>query len=226
MKADGGKLSVIITGATGMVGEGVLLECLESPAIDRVLIVNRRPYGATHPKLKECIVPDFLNLERSAAQLTGYDACFYCAGVSSLGMSEAEYTRITYDITMHFAQTLVKLNPGMTFVFVSGAFTDSTEKGKTMWARVKGRTENALARLGFKNTYSFRPGFMKPMDGQRHLKWYFRVIGPPLSLVLRLLLPSRMSKLQDVGRAMIRCAAQGYPKTILEVKDINAFGAP
>jgi nucleoside-diphosphate-sugar epimerase len=133
------KLGVIITGATGMVGEGVLLECLEHPAIERVLIVNRKPYNATHPKLRELIVPDFLNLDGFDSQLAGYDACFYCAGVSSSGMSESEYSHITYDITTHFAHKLARLNPQMIFNYVSGTLTDSSEKGRVMWAASRGR---------------------------------------------------------------------------------------
>ncbi len=224
MSGDAAKLKVIITGATGMVGEGVLLECLEHPAIEQVLIVNRRSYGATHPKLKECIVPDFLNLDRFASQLTGYDACFYCAGVSSAGMNEADYTHLTYDITIHFAQTLAGLSPRMTFIYVSGSMTDSSEKGRIMWARVKGKTENALTRLGFKCVYNFRPGFMKAVPGQKNLKWYYKALGW-LYPILRVLLPNQVSTLQQVGRAMINAVVKGYPTQILEVKDINALGA-
>ena len=215
-------LKVIITGATGMVGEGVLFECLEHPMIERVLIVNRRPYrGAGHPKLSECIVPDFLQLDAVLARLTGYDACFFCAGVSSAGMSEADYTPITYDVTTHFARTLAALNPQMIFVYVSGALTDSTEKGRVMWARVKGRTENALMNMGFKKAYNFRPGFMKATPGQHNLKWYYKMIGW-LYLPIRLTFPNYVSTLRDVGLAMINCVLKGYPKQILEVRDINA----
>ena len=142
MSTEDTKLRIIITGATGMVGEGVLLECLEHPAVGQVLMVNRKPYPAKHPKLKECIVPDFLDLDGFTTQLIGYDACFYCAGVSSRGMSESEYSHITYDVTMHFAHKLASLNPRMIFDYVSGSLTDSTEKGRIMWARVKGKTEN------------------------------------------------------------------------------------
>jgi hypothetical protein len=157
MSPDSTHLNVIITGATGMVGEGVLLTCLEHPAIAQVLLVSRKQYGLQHPKLKECIVPDFLHLDDVRSQLTGYDACFFCAGISSAGMSEANYTHITYDITLHFAGVLASLNPQMVFCYVSGALTDSSEKGSIMWARVKGRTENALTRLGFRSVYNFRP---------------------------------------------------------------------
>ena len=216
-------MKVIITGTTGMVGEGVMLECIEHPDVDEVLSVSRRPYGVSLPKLKECIVPDFMKAEDVAQQLTGYDACFFCAGVSSVGKDEAEYTRITYDTTLHFAETVARLNPGMVFTYVSGAGTDSTEKGRTMWARVKGRTENALTRVGFRAAYNFRPGFMKAMPGQRNLPGFYKAIGW-LHPVLRMVVPMYVSTLEDVGKAMIRCVTQGYPKPILEVKDINALG--
>ncbi len=215
-------LRVIVTGATGMVGEGVLLECLAHPAVAKVLLVGRKQHPSTHPKLAQCIVPDFLNLGAVTAQLTGYDACFYCAGVSSAGMNEAEYSHITYDITVHFARTLAALNPQMTFIYVSGALTDSTEKGRVMWARVKGRTENALTRLGFRAAYNFRPGFMKPTPGQRNAKGYYKLIGW-LYPVLHTLLPNQVSTLQQVALAMIHATLYGYPKPILEIKDINAL---
>lgn len=216
-------MKVIITGATGMVGEGVMLECVEHPAVAEVLLVSRKPYGALPPKVKELILPDFMKLDDGTKELAGYDACFFCAGVSSVGKSEAEYTRITCDTTLHFAETLVKLNPGMVFTYVSGMGTDSTEKGRLMWARVKGRTENALARVGFRAEYNFRPGFMKAMPGQRKLKGSYKALGW-LFPVVRPLAPNSVSTLEDVGRAMIRCGTQGYPKTVLEVRDINALG--
>jgi uncharacterized protein YbjT (DUF2867 family) len=222
MGAEGAKLKVIITGATGMVGEGVLLECLEHPAIEQVLIVNRKPYGAKHPKLKECVIPDFLDLDGFASELAGYDACFYCAGVSSAGMSESEYSHITYDITIHFAQTLASLNPQMVFVYVSGSLTDSSEKGRIMWARVKGKTENALMKCGFRNVYNFRPGFMKPTPGQKNIKSYYKAIGW-LYPLLRVVLPNQVSTLRDVGLAMINSLLKGYPKQVLEIRDINAL---
>jgi uncharacterized protein YbjT (DUF2867 family) len=216
------KRNVIITGATGMVGEGVLLECLEHPAIEQVLMVNRRPYSAKHPKLKECLVPDFMNLERFNNQLTGYDACFYCAGVSSAGMSEKEYSHIIYDITTNFARTLASLNPQMILVYVSGSLTDSSEKGRVMWARVKGKTENALMRLGFQKVYNFRPGFMRPTPGQHNIKSYYKVIGWMYPF-LRVLLPNQVSTMSDVGLAMINCVLKGYPKQVLEIRDINSL---
>lgn len=213
-------IAVIITGSTGMVGEGVLFTCLEHPEVDRVLIVNRKPYGLQHPKLAECVVPDFMELDGVSSQLSGYDACFYCAGVSSAGMSEADYTQITYDITLHFARTLVALNPRMTFDYVSGSLTDSSEKGRVMWARVKGRTENSLMKLGFKSVYNFRPGFMKAMPGQRNIKGYYTPIAW-LYPLLRAFLPNQVSTLQDVGSAMINSVLKGYTKQVLEIRDIN-----
>jgi uncharacterized protein YbjT (DUF2867 family) len=216
------KLGVIITGATGMVGEGVLFECLEHPAIERVLMVNRKPYPAKHPKLQECIVPDFLDLDRFTSQLTGYDACFYCAGISSRGMKEADYSHITYDITTHFAQKLATLNPQMTFDFVSGSMTDSSEQGSIMWARVKGKTENALMKMAFKRVYNFRPGFMKPTPGQKNIKSYYSFIGW-LYPGMRVLFPNQVSTMRDVALAMINSVLQGYPKQVLEIKDINAL---
>jgi uncharacterized protein YbjT (DUF2867 family) len=222
MSPDSTHLNVIITGATGMVGEGVLLTCLEHPAIAQVLLVSRKQYGLQHPKLKECIVPDFLHLDDVRSQLTGYDACFFCAGISSAGMSEANYTHITYDITLHFAGVLASLNPQMVFCYVSGALTDSSEKGSIMWARVKGKTENALTRFGFRSVYNFRPGFMRATPGQRNIKSYYKLIGWAYPL-LHVMLPNQVSTLHDVGIAMIRCVLQGYPKQILEIKDINAL---
>lgn len=215
-------IKVILTGATGMVGEGVLLECLENPAVGEVLIVSRRPSPRRHPKLKECLVPDFFHLDSVTSQITGYDACFFCAGVSSVGKTEAEYTRLTYDLTLHFAETLVKLNRAMVFIYVSGALTDSSEKGRTMWARVKGRTENALQRVGFRAAYNFRPGFMRATPGQQNLLSYYKWIAWLYPLV-RLVLPDQVSTLRDVGVAMIRCATEGYPRPILEIRDINTL---
>ena len=210
-------MKVIITGATGMVGEGVLLECLENNAVSNILIVNRRPSPVKHAKLKELIVPDFMQLEKYAAALSGYDACFYCAGISSVGMSEEKYTLITYDTTLAFANKLVQLNNDMVFTFVSGSHTDSTEKGKTMWARVKGRTENALMRSGFKGVYNFRPGIMKPFKGQQNVKGIYR----PIIWIFASLFPKKTLTLKQVGQAMINAVVKGYPKPILEISDIK-----
>jgi uncharacterized protein YbjT (DUF2867 family) len=214
------KIKIILTGATGMVGEGVLLECLAHPDVEQVLMVNRRPNPLHHPKLKECIVPDFFSLDAVAGQLTGYDGCLYCAGISSAGMKEAEYSRITYDTPLYFAQKLAGLNPGMTFSHVSGSHTDSSEKGKIMWARVKGKAENALLKLPFKSVYNFRPGFMKPTVGQKNIKSYYKVISS-LYPLLRLLFPGQVSTIREVGLSMINSVLVGYPKQILEIKDIK-----
>lgn len=208
---------VILTGATGMVGEGVLLECLASKEVEHVLVVGRRPYGVTHPKLEECIVADLGDLSGVEDRLRGYDACFYCAGVSSAGMSEADYTRIAYDMVMRFAETLTRLNPKMIFDHVTGAHTDGTEKGRVMWARVKGRAENALTRLPFAEVYNFRPGLMKPTPGQRSIKTLYRVLFVLLP-VLRWFFP--LLTLEQVGRAMIHTVTKGSDKRVLEVADI------
>lgn len=214
-------MKVMITGATGMVGEGVLFECLENPAIEEVLIVNRRHYDLQHPKLKELIVGDFTKLEDFEKQLSGYDACFYCAGISSAGMNEEKYNYITYETTMAFAGQLVKWNPNMVFNFVSGGHTDSTEKGKIMWARVKGKTENALMKLPFKAQYNFRPGFMKPFKQQKNVKAIFK----PVIWIFPILLPKLSLTLKQVGQAMINAVQKGYPKQVLEIADIKILAA-
>ena len=215
-------MKVIVTGATGMVGEGVLLECLENPMVERVLVMSRRSCGHAHAKLRECLVQDFRELGAHEAELRGHDACFHCAGVSSVGMSEADYTVVTYDTTVRLAETLVRLNPNMVFVHVSGSHTDGSEQGKVMWARVKGKTENALMRLPFKAVYNFRPSLMKPTPGQKHVKAAYRaaLLLYPLA---RLFFPSMT--LRDVGRAMIHAVHFGAPKQVLEVKDIQALAA-
>lgn len=213
-------MRIIVTGATGMVGEGVLLQCLETGEVEKVLSISRKQVDHAHPKLEQLIVSDFRDLSAVEAQLTGYDACFFCAGVSSIGMSEAEYTAVTYDTTIAFATTLARLNPTMVFTYVTGQGTDSSEKGRTMWARVKGRTENALGRLPFKGVYNFRPGLMTPKRGQKHLKRSYRiglVFAPVLKLFFRAL------TLEQVGRAMLRCASAGAPTNVLEVRDIAAL---
>ncbi|QJW90770.1 NAD-dependent epimerase/dehydratase family protein [Spirosoma taeanense] len=211
-------MNVILTGATGMVGEGVLLQCLANPTVKQVLSVSRKSCGRKHPKLKELLVDDFLQLSADNPNLKGYDACFYCAGISSNGMSEQEYTHITYDTTLHFAQVVLQLNPQITFNFVSGAGTNSSEKGGMMWARVKGRTENALQRMGFKAVFCFRPGLLKPDPEQRYVTGtnkFMATIYPVLSL----LVPHCTTR--EVGLAMIHVAEYGFPKTILSSKDIR-----
>ena len=169
MGTDVQKLNVIITGTTGFVGEGVLFECLHHPAIEQVLLVNRKTYKGENRKIKQCIVPDFLDLDGFSSELTGYDACFYCAGISSVGVSESEYSRVTYDTTIHFAEKLASLNPQMIFCHVSGR-NASGGKGSQMWQRIKGKTENALMSVGFRKVYNFRPALMKPTPGQQNVR--------------------------------------------------------
>lgn len=215
-------MNVLLFGATGMIGSGVLLECLDSPKVASVLVVGRRACGVSHSKLKEVIVGDLFKLE--ALSLTGCDACFFCLGVSVVGMSDADYRRVTYDLTLSVARAVVTAAPKSVFVYVTGKNTDSTEKGTAMWARVKGRTENGLMRLGFRGAYMFRPGIIQPLRGVRSsTAWYqafYNVFGPLLSL-LRWLSPRIFLTSVDMGRAMINVAAAGYPKPILEIADIH-----
>jgi len=216
-------LSVIITGATGMVGEGVLLECLADPRVGRVLVINRKPGGVSHPKLVEVIHADFLDLSAIQSRLAGFDACFFCLGVSSLGMSEADYRRTTCDLTVNVGRTLARLNPDMAFCYVTGAGTDSTEHGKSMWARVKGATENELLRL-FRRGVMFRPGFMRATPGQKNLKGWYKVIAW-IYPIGRRLAPGSFCTLREVAQAMINAAASGSSKRVLEVRDIVALAA-
>jgi len=220
-------LNIILTGATGMVGEGVLLECLDNSAISRVLVVGRRPCGITHQKLAELVVKDLAALSPAESNaLAGYDACFFCAGVSSVGKKEAEYSKLTYDMTINFAEEYKKANPGkpLTFCYVSGYGSDSTAAGKSMWARVKGRTENKLLEMFSQEGkpsggYMFRPGIMKPLKGQKRiLKFYFgwQITYP----IMRFLMPRFACTLQDVAQAMNNCAILSPAKNVLEVKDI------
>ncbi len=205
-----------------MVGEGVLLECLQNPVVAHVLVLTRRPTGRTHPKMAELLVPDLSNLSAVESQLTGYNACFFCAGVSSVGISKEEYERITHDMTLAVGKTLLRLNPELTFIYVSGAGTDSRQTSRQHWARVKGRTENELLALPFRATYMFRPGFMKATTGQRNiLKWYGAIAW--LYPMARKLAPNFVSTMQEVGRAMINAADFGYSKPVLEVRDIVAL---
>jgi uncharacterized protein YbjT (DUF2867 family) len=216
------KIKAIITGATGMVGEGVLHECLLHPDVEQVLVITRKPSGISHPKLKEVLPDNFYDLKDVEDQLTGYNACFFCLGVSVLGLKEAEYYKITYELTMHVAQTLSRLNPGMTFCYVSGAGTDSSEHGRSMWARIKGKTENGLMKLPFKKAYMFRPGYIQPTKGLKNtIKLYkaFMWLYP----ALRALFPQAACSLREVGLAMIHTVNIGYTKNILEVKDIVAL---
>jgi uncharacterized protein YbjT (DUF2867 family) len=218
-------MKVIITGATGLVGEGVLLVCLESPAVTELLLINRKPLDRKHEKMNELILNDFSAIDQYSEQVREYDACFFCAGSSSIGEDEESFTRKTVGFVVPFAQTLAQANPAMTFIYVSGNRTDSTEQGNVMWARVKGRTENALLKVPFKAVYTFRPGFMKPVKGQHNVRFIYRIfeIFYPLWLVI---LPNWACTMQEVGLAMINCVSKGYDKSILEVNDIRLRAKP
>lgn len=217
------KIKAIITGATGMVGEGVLHECLKNTDVESVLVINRKPCGVSHPKLKEIIHSDFFDFSAIENQLSGYNACFFCLGVSSLGMKEPEYQKLTYILTMHVAQTLSKLNSDMVFCYVSGSGTDSSEKGKMMWARVKGKTENDLMKLPFKSVFAFRPAFMLPVKGQKNVLSFYKYITWLFPL-LRTIFPNYIGTLDEVGKAMVNSLKFGYDKHVLEVKDIRILG--
>lgn len=213
------KVRAIITGATGMVGEGVLHECLLHPDLEQVLVINRRPCGVTHPKLKEIIHTDFFNLSPVQAQMVNYNACFFCLGITSVGMKEQEYYHLTYELTMNIAKILVEQNKDMVFTYVSGAGTNNNEKSKNMWIRVKGKTESDLMKLPFKKAYMFRPGYMQPTKGLKNTqKLYFAVSW--MYPALRFLFPKFVCTLKELGLAMIHTVTVGYEKQILEVKDI------
>ena len=213
------KIKAIITGATGMVGEGVLHECLKHSDVESVLVINRKPCRVKHEKLKEIIHQDFFDLSPIENELDGYNACYFCAGVSSVGKKEEEYKHITYDLTINFAKTLLVLNPNMTFCYISGSGTDSTEKGKLMWARVKGKTENDLLKSGFKDAYMFRPGFIKPTKGLKNAYKAYKLFTP-FYPVFRKLFPNYVGTLEETGLAMINVTLFGSEKKILECKDI------
>jgi uncharacterized protein YbjT (DUF2867 family) len=217
-------VNVLLFGATGMVGQGVLRECLLDPHVERVLCVGRSATGRESPKLRELVVPDVGDLSAIERELTGFDACFFCLGVSSLGMTEERYTRLTYDLTLAVARTLASRNPAMTFVYVSGAGTDGTERGRSMWARVKGRTENDLRRLPLKAAYMFRPAAILPLHGVRSKTRWVRLLyaaARPIGPAWRALFPSTITTTEQVGRAMLRVAREGHPTPILETRDIN-----
>ena len=216
------KIRAIITGVTGMVGEGVMHEALSDPTVETVLAINRRPCGVSHAKLKEIIHSDFHDFSAIEQQLVNYNACFFCLGVSSVGMTEPEYKLKTYDLTLHVANTLVRLNPDMTFCYVSGAGTDSSENGKSMWARVKGKTENDLMKLPFKKAYMFRPGIIEPTKGLKNTLTFYKYLGWLLPII-RFVSPGFISTLQEIGIAMIKSVNKGYHKSILEVNDIKTL---
>lgn len=219
-------MNVVIFGASGMVGQGVLMECLEASDVAEVLVVGRTPCGVAHPKLSEVMHKDFLNLDAVAGRLAGMDACLYCLGVSSAGMDEARYTAITVDLTMVAARAMLAANPKAAFFYVSGAGTDSSEKGRIMWARVKGRVENQLRAMPFSQVVMFRPGFIQPINGVRSktpiYKAFYAVTGPAFPL-LEKAFPSMVTTTQRVGRAMLNAVRNGAPRQVLEGKDINAL---
>lgn len=215
--------NVIITGATGMVGKGVLLECIDHSDIEKILLVNRSSTGITHPKVKEVLIKDFFHLESIKEEMAGFHACFFCLGITSIGQSEANYTKITYDLTLNFASEFLRKNAESIFCYVSGTGTDSSEKGRSMWARVKGKTENDLLTLGFKKTYMFRPGYIQPLRGIRSKTgWYQAIynIFKPVYLILKHF-PSTATNTTNMGLAMINILDGSYPNSILENKEIN-----
>jgi len=214
------KIKAILTGATGMVGEGVLHECLQHPQVEQVLVVGRRSCGVTDSRLKELLVPDFFDLSSIQNHVVGYNACFFCLGISSIGMKEPEFHKLTYELTMNFATTLVTRNPEMTFCYISGAGTN--EKGRMMWARVKGKTESDLTRLGFARVYNFRPGIIKPTKGLKNTLSFYHYLGW-LIPVIKLIAPGNVCSLKEIGLAMINAAGKGYQKQVLEVRDIVAL---
>jgi uncharacterized protein YbjT (DUF2867 family) len=219
-------VKVILFGATGMVGQGVLRECLVDTGVVSVLSVGRSLTGQTDPKLREIVHADFMDYSGIESELTGYDACFFCLGVSSVGMDPERYRHLTYDLTLAAATTLVRLNPGMVFTYVTGRSTDSTEQGPMRWARVKGKTENDLLKLPFKAAYMFRPAAIQPLHGVRTKKAWIQaifVVTAPLLSVLARTSPKLMTTTEKVGRAMIKVVRDGYPKPILESEDINAI---
>jgi uncharacterized protein YbjT (DUF2867 family) len=220
-------MKVIVFGATGMVGQGVLRECLRDPDVTQVLTVGRSVTGRQSPKLREIVHADFFDFSAIENDMTGYDACFFCLGVTSLGLDEERYRRLTYDITLAAARPLARLNPAMTFTYVTGAGADSTGQGRVMWARVKGKTENDLLKLPFKAAYMFRPGAIQPLHGVRSKTAWVQAIyvatGPLLALLHRIA-PGYVTTTEEVGRAMLEVARRGYPKPILEMEDIHKAG--
>jgi uncharacterized protein YbjT (DUF2867 family) len=222
-------VKVVVFGASGMVGQGVVRECLLDPGVERVLSVVRAPTGQRDPKLEELVHADFYDYTALEPRFAGYDACFFCLGVSAAGMSEADYRHVTYDLTLAAARSLVRASPAMTFIYVSGAGTDTSERGRAMWARVKGQTENALMQLPFRAAVMFRPGLIQPLHGIRSKTRLYRIVyaivGPLLFPLLNLLAPRMLTTTERVGRAMLRVARQGAPKPLLENADINQLAA-
>lgn len=221
-------LRVVVFGATGMVGRGVLLEALDDPATSRVLAIGRRPVGLSHPKLEDLVHEDFADYSAVLDRLRGFDACFYCLGVTALGLSEEEYTRITYDYTAAAADALLDASPRIVFVYVSGAGTDSSEHGRQMWARVKGRTENRLLEMPFRAAYMFRPGFIRPMRGlTSRVRWYraFYAATKPVAGIMERLMRDQATNTTKVGKAMLQVAKTTPRLRVVTPKDINALAA-
>ena len=221
-------MKVILFGATGMIGQGALRQCLLDPEVERVLVVGRSSTGVAHDKLREILHRDLYDLSAIESELSGYDACLFCLGQSSAGMSEADYRRVTYELTLVVARALLAHNRDLTFVFVSGLGTDSTGRGSTMWARVKGETENALLKLPFRAAYMFRPGFIQPLHGVRSKTQAYRlfyVVLSPLFPILKSLLPKYVTTSERLARAMLRVAREGALKPVLETRDIDELGA-
>jgi uncharacterized protein YbjT (DUF2867 family) len=219
-------MKVIIFGATGMVGQGVLLECIADPGVDEVLCIGRSAVAQKSPKVRSLVLADPGDLSGAEDTVSGYDACFFCLGVSAAGMTEAQYRHLTYDLTLGAARTLAERNPQMTFVYVSGVGTDSTEHGRVMWARVKGATENALFKLPFKAAYMFRPGMIQPVHGVKsrtRLYLFFYAVVAPLMPLLRTLFPNQITTTERIGRAMLIAARRGAPRPILEPPDIEGL---
>ncbi|MGA3129930.1 MAG: NAD-dependent epimerase/dehydratase family protein [Terracidiphilus sp.] len=219
-------MNILLFGATGMIGQGVLRECLLDPDVASVVSIGRSATGVSHPRLRETVHADLTNYALIESQLTGFDACFFCLGISSVGLTEEQYTRITFDITLRAAETLVHLNPGLSFVYISGAGTDGSERGRTMWARVKGRTENALLRSPFKAAFMFRPGVIVPRFGARSRTTSYRVLytlSRPLLPLLRRVFPNHVLTTDEIGQAMLLVARHGAPKPVLETADIRAL---
>jgi uncharacterized protein YbjT (DUF2867 family) len=212
-------VKVIITGSTGMVGEGVLLVCLQDPSVEKVLVINRKPLGMTHPKLTEIVHTDFYDLSPVESQLAGYDACFFCLGVSSVAVKGDEYYKVTYTLTMHFGETVSRLNKDMVFVYVAGAGTDGTEKGRVKWARIKGKTENDLRKLPFRRAYGYRPGMIRPAKGQKNALSFYKYVNWIFPLGKRLS-PDYFSTMEELGLSMIRLVRNDYDKNIIYGKDI------
>ena len=220
-------MNVLLFGATGMVGSGLLLECIEDPLISRIRVIGRRTCGMKHEKVDEVITSDFYDYSEIEDQLTGFDACFFCIGVSSVGKSEEEYRHLTYDLTMAAAETLLRLNPEMTFCYVSAGGADPSGKSRQMWARVRGELENALAELPFKELYIFRPLYIQPVSGVQSSVKLYRILYAtlaPLYPLLKRLIPGHVTTTRTLGQAMIAAALNGAPERVLESREINQIG--